>query len=79
MAGSARARYDAAEFPAASSPPLSKSLAKSTSVVGGMTLASRVMGFLRDMVFARFFGAAKVSCDGMRRFVGTGIALAALR
>jgi len=36
---------------------LSKSLAKSTSVVGGMTLASRVMGFLRDMVFARFFGA----------------------
>jgi putative peptidoglycan lipid II flippase len=36
---------------------LSKSLAKSTTVVGGMTLASRVMGFLRDMVFARFFGA----------------------
>jgi putative peptidoglycan lipid II flippase len=36
---------------------LSKSLAKSTIVVGGMTLASRVMGFLRDMVFARFFGA----------------------
>jgi putative peptidoglycan lipid II flippase len=57
MAGVAPGRYDAAEFPAASSPPLSKSLAKSTSVVGGMTLASRVMGFLRDMVFARFFGA----------------------
>ena len=36
---------------------MSKSLAKSTTVVGGMTLASRVMGFLRDMVFARFFGA----------------------
>jgi putative peptidoglycan lipid II flippase len=36
---------------------MSRQLAKSTSVVGGMTLASRVMGFLRDIVFARFFGA----------------------
>ena len=36
---------------------MSKSLAKSTTVVGGMTLTSRVMGFLRDIVFARFFGA----------------------
>jgi len=37
---------------------MSRSLAKSTSVVGGMTLLSRVMGFLRDIVFARFFGAS---------------------
>ena len=36
---------------------MSRSLAKSTTVVGGMTLTSRVMGFLRDIVFARFFGA----------------------
>ncbi len=36
---------------------MSHSLAKSTSVVGGMTLGSRVMGFARDVVFARFFGA----------------------
>jgi len=36
---------------------MSRSLAKSTSVVGGMTLLSRVMGFLRDIIFARFFGA----------------------
>jgi len=36
---------------------MSRSLAKSTTVVGGMTLASRIMGFVRDVVFARFFGA----------------------
>lgn len=36
---------------------MSRSLAKSTSVVGGMTLMSRIMGFLRDIIFARFFGA----------------------
>jgi putative peptidoglycan lipid II flippase len=33
------------------------SLAKSTTVVGGNTLASRVLGFARDVVFARLFGA----------------------
>jgi putative peptidoglycan lipid II flippase len=33
------------------------SLARSTSVVGGNTLASRVLGFARDVVFARLFGA----------------------
>ena len=33
------------------------SLAKSTTVVGGNTLASRVLGFARDVVFARMFGA----------------------
>ena len=32
-------------------------LLKSTYVVGGSTLLSRVLGFVRDMVFAAFFGA----------------------
>jgi len=33
------------------------SLIKSTAVVSAMTLLSRVMGLLRDMVFTRIFGA----------------------
>lgn len=33
------------------------SLARNTTVVGGNTLVSRVMGFARDVVFARLFGA----------------------
>lgn len=37
---------------------LSKRLAKSTAVVGGNTLISRVLGFVRDMVIARYFGAS---------------------
>ena len=36
---------------------MTRSLLRSTSVVGGMTLTSRVLGFVRDMVFARVFGA----------------------
>lgn len=32
-------------------------LARKTSVVGGMTLISRILGLLRDVVFARYFGA----------------------
>jgi putative peptidoglycan lipid II flippase len=32
-------------------------LARSTTVVGGNTLISRVLGFVRDVVFARIFGA----------------------
>lgn len=35
-------------------------LLKSTSVVSGMTLISRVLGLVRDVVFARFFGATIV-------------------
>ncbi len=35
-----------------------KSLFKSTSTVGGMTLISRVLGFVRDMVIAQNFGAS---------------------
>lgn len=33
------------------------SLLRSTATVGVMTLLSRVLGFVRDMVFARYFGA----------------------
>ena len=36
---------------------MSRALLKSTSVVGAFTLASRVLGLVRDIVFARFFGA----------------------
>ena len=32
-------------------------LARKTSIVGGMTLISRILGLLRDVVFARYFGA----------------------
>ena len=35
-------------------------LLRSTSVVGGMTLLSRILGLTRDMVFARLFGAGLV-------------------
>jgi putative peptidoglycan lipid II flippase len=36
---------------------MSKELVRSTTVVSGMTLLSRVMGFVRDMVLAALFGA----------------------
>jgi len=36
---------------------LSKTLIKSTVVVGSMTMISRVLGFVRDIVIARVFGA----------------------
>ncbi len=36
---------------------MSRKLLKNTATVGGMTLISRVLGFVRDMVFARIFGA----------------------
>ena len=36
---------------------MSKSLVKSTSVVIGMTMISRIFGFIRDMVTAQLFGA----------------------
>ena len=35
-------------------------LVQKTSVVGGMTLISRILGLLRDIVFARYFGARLV-------------------
>jgi len=37
-----------------------RGLLKSTSVVSAMTLLSRVLGLVRDIVFARFFGATIV-------------------
>ena len=47
---------------AAASPPASagRGLLASTSVVGGMTLLSRVLGLVRDVAFARLFGASLV-------------------
>jgi putative peptidoglycan lipid II flippase len=36
---------------------MSKALFKSTSIVASMTLISRILGFVRDMVAARIFGA----------------------
>lgn len=37
-----------------------RSLMQSTSVVSGMTLLSRILGLVRDMVFARFFATSFV-------------------
>jgi putative peptidoglycan lipid II flippase len=37
-----------------------RGLLRSTSVVSGMTLLSRVLGLVRDVVFARYFGATIV-------------------
>ncbi|MGH8279013.1 MAG: murein biosynthesis integral membrane protein MurJ [Gammaproteobacteria bacterium] len=39
---------------------MSRALFKATSLVGGMTLLSRILGFARDMVLARYFGAGEV-------------------
>ncbi|HSC48141.1 MAG TPA: murein biosynthesis integral membrane protein MurJ [Gammaproteobacteria bacterium] len=39
---------------------MSRALFKATSLVGGMTLISRILGFVRDMVLARYFGAGMV-------------------
>lgn len=36
---------------------LNNKLIKSTAIVGSMTMISRVLGFVRDIVIARFFGA----------------------
>jgi putative peptidoglycan lipid II flippase len=47
----------------ASAPPSAKQspgLLRSTAVVSSMTLLSRVLGLVRDVVFARFFGAGLV-------------------
>ncbi|MBU6422124.1 MAG: murein biosynthesis integral membrane protein MurJ [Gammaproteobacteria bacterium] len=39
---------------------MSRSLFKATSLVGGMTFLSRILGFARDVVLARYFGAGAV-------------------
>ncbi len=36
---------------------LSHKLLKSSAIVGGMTMISRILGFMRDVVFANLFGA----------------------
>jgi len=40
---------------------MSRKLLKSTAVVGGMTLISRLLGFMRDVVFANIFGAGALT------------------
>ncbi len=35
---------------------MSRQLFKSTAIVSGMTMISRILGFIRDMLFARIFG-----------------------
>src|SRR5579862_3833325 len=39
---------------------MSRALFKATSLVGGMTLISRILGLVRDMVLARYIGADMV-------------------
>ncbi len=48
----------AAEIPR--DPTSGRRLLRSTSVVSGMTLVSRILGLVRDVVFARYFGATIV-------------------
>lgn len=50
----------AAEIASAPSGQSARGLLRSTSVVSGMTLLSRVLGLVRDVVFARYFGATIV-------------------
>ena len=45
--------------------PVSRAIFKSTGVVGAMTLVSRVLALVRDMQFARAFGAG----SGMDVFI----------
>ena len=49
-----------AQHPSPPKQPTVRRLLQSTSVVGGMTLLSRILGLARDIVFARFFGAGIV-------------------
>ena len=37
---------------------MSRTIFKNTSVVGGLTLLSRVTGLIREMAYAQFFGAS---------------------
>ena len=53
-------RQDDSKSAAESARPSGRRLLKSTSVVSGMTLLSRILGLVRDIVFARFFGATIV-------------------
>lgn len=48
------------ERPDAASEVSGRRLAAKTGIVGGMTMISRVLGLVRDIVFARYFGAGLV-------------------
>ncbi len=61
MASDQSSASESAAGPGASNPPLSGGrLLRSTSVVSSMTFLSRILGLVRDVVFARFFGATIV-------------------
>ena len=47
-------------MPASPQPGSARGLLRSTSVVSVMTLLSRILGLVRDVVFARLFGATIV-------------------
>ena len=49
--------YNCAPCVIIGTPSLTKALLRSTAIVGQMTLISRVLGFVRDVVIARTFGA----------------------
>ena len=51
---------DSPEAPAGRKRATGRGLLLSTSVVSVMTLLSRILGLVRDIVFARFFGATIV-------------------
>ncbi|GAG85568.1 unnamed protein product, partial [marine sediment metagenome] len=65
----------------------SKSIAKSASIIGSATLLSRILGFIRDVIIARFFGTGAI-CDAfimafsipnlLRDLVGEGATNAAV-
>ena len=64
----------------------SKSIAKSASVIGSATLSSRILGFIRDVIIARFFGTSMFAQafvvafripNLMRDLIGEGAANAA--
>lgn len=48
------------QAPKAPPRPSGRKLLRSTGTVGGVTLLSRILGLVRDVVFARLFGAAGV-------------------
>ncbi|MBU1044325.1 MAG: murein biosynthesis integral membrane protein MurJ [Candidatus Omnitrophica bacterium] len=65
-----------------------KKLFKSAGIVGGFTLFSRILGYVRDIVIARYFGTATIAAQAfivafripntLRHLVGEGAANAAV-
>ena len=58
------------EKPAASAPELSR-LARDSAVVGAATIASRLLGFARDVLIARLLGGGPVA-DAISALVNLG-------